>query len=248
MIKEFIKQVGTLPFRLMPSPLRRRVIQLGLEASAAGAPAAGLRHLLTIDDDLTGLINQLALRYDGGVHAKHRLMKYHDFFVERIARGERVLDVGCGYGAVAYSIADRAGALVTGVDCSATSIADARRRFRHASLRFIEGLAPAGVPDERFDVVVASNVVEHIDDRVGFMTAIQRRVGASRWLVRVPMADRDWRVPLRRELGLCAFSDRTHFTEYTRASFDAEMRAAGFAVRSLQVNWGEIWAEVASDA
>ena len=244
MIKQFVKRVGTLPFRLMPALLRRRVIQLGLEASAAGSPAAGLRHLLTIDDDLTGLINQLALRYDDGVHAKHRLMKYHDFFVERIARGERVLDVGCGYGAVAYSIADRAGALVTGIDCSSANIAAARSRFRHASLRFIEGLAPCGVPEEPFDVVVASNVIEHIDDRVGFMTAIQRRVGASRWLIRVPMADRDWRVPLRRELGLCAFSDRTHFTEYTRASFDAEMRDAGLSIRCLQINWGEIWAEV----
>ena len=243
-MKQLIKHVGALPFRLMPSALRRRVIQLGLEAAASGSPAVGLRHLLTIDDDLTGLINQLALRYDDGVHAKHRLMKYHDFFVERIERGERVLDVGCGYGAVAHAIAERAGGLVVGIDLNSEHIATARRRYHDPTLRFIEGVAPADVPTERFDVVVASNVVEHIDDRIGFMTAIQDRVGPSRWLVRVPMADRDWRVPLRQELGLCAFSDRTHFTEYTRASFEAEMHDAGFAVRFLQVNWGEIWAEV----
>ena len=244
-MKRLIKQVGTLPFRLMPAAVRRRVIQLGLEAAAAGAPADGLRHLLTIDDDLSGIINQLALRYDDGVHAKHRLMKYHDFFVERIGCGERVLDVGCGYGAVAYAIADRSGAVVTGIDLDAQNVAIARRRYRHSALTFIEGVAPADVPAERFDVVVASNVIEHIEDRVGFMGAIQDRAAPARWLVRVPMADRDWRVPLRRELGLCPFSDRTHFTEYTRASFQDEMRAAGFAVRTLQVNWGEIWAEVA---
>ena len=244
-MKRLIKQVGALVFRLMPAGLRRRVIQLGFEAAAAGSPATGLRQLLTLDDDLAGIINRLALRYDNGVHAKHRLMKYHDFFVERISRGERVLDVGCGYGAVASAIAERAGAVVTGIDLDGENVAIARQRYRHPALTFVTGLAPADVPAERFDVVIASNVIEHIEDRVGFMTAIQDRVSPSRWLVRVPMADRDWRVPLRRELGLCAFSDRTHFTEYTRASFEAEMRDAGFGVRLLQVNWGEIWAEVA---
>jgi SAM-dependent methyltransferase len=244
-MKQLIKQIGTLPFRVMPAAVRRRLVQLGLEGAAAGAPADGLRELLTIDDDLAGVINRLALRYDHGIHAKHRLMKYHDFFVDRIARGERVLDVGCGYGAVSASIAERSGAIVTGIDLDSENVAAARRRYPHPGLTFIKGIAPQDVPAEPFDVVVASNVIEHIDDRIGFMTAIQDRVAASRWLIRVPMADRDWRVPLRRELGLCAFSDTTHFTEYTRASFEQEMRDARFAIAQLQVNWGEIWAEVA---
>jgi SAM-dependent methyltransferase len=247
-MKRLLKEAGALPFRMLPFALRRRFIQLALEATASGSPAQGLRGLLTIDDDLTGIINQLELRYDDGVHAKHRLMKYHDFFVERIRPGERVLDVGCGYGAVAHSIASRSGAVVTGIDFSRENIANARQRFPHPSLTFVEGTAPADIPDDRIDVVVASNVLEHIEDRIGFLGSIQGRTHAARWLIRVPMADRDWRVPLRRELGLFAFSDRTHFTEYTRASFEEEMRDAGFTVRSLDVNWGEIWAEVGRDA
>jgi SAM-dependent methyltransferase len=244
-MKHRIKQIAALPFRAMPAALRRRVVQLGLEAAATGPAAASLRELLTIDDDLAGVINQAALRYDNGVHAKHRLTQYHDFFVDRIGRGQRVLDVGCGYGAVSASIAERAGAIVTGIDLDADNVEIARRRYAHPGLTFVHGVAPADVPPAPFDVVVASNVIEHIDDRIGFLSAIQDRVVAARWLIRVPMADRDWRVPLRRELGLCPFSDTTHFTEYTRASFEAEMRDAGFAIRHLQVNWGEIWAEVA---
>ena len=77
---------------------------------------SAMRVLLRADDFLTKCINRLAIEYDGGVHVKHRLMKYHDFFVERISPGERVLDVGCGYGAVAYSVASRAGAVVVGID------------------------------------------------------------------------------------------------------------------------------------
>jgi hypothetical protein len=58
------------------------------------------------------------------------------------------------------------------------------------------------------------------------------------------MIDREWRVPLRRELGLFHFSDPTHHVEYTRESFEAEVREAGLRVVHLQVNWGEIWAEL----
>src|SRR5436309_14132633 len=107
---------------------------------------SAMRVLLRADDFLTKCINRLAIEYDHGVHAKHRLMKYHDFFVERIAPGERVLDVGCGYGAVAHSIAQRAGATVVGIDADAGNVVNARRRFPHASLEFIEGTAPGDVP------------------------------------------------------------------------------------------------------
>jgi 2-polyprenyl-3-methyl-5-hydroxy-6-metoxy-1,4-benzoquinol methylase len=159
-----------------------------------------------------------------------------------------VLDVGCGYGAVAASVATRAHARVTGLDMSRENIELARGRFTCPDLTFVVGKAPDQVPEARFDVVIASNVLEHIEDRTGFLQAIERRVGPSRWLIRVPMIDRDWRVPLRRELGVRYFSDPTHFVEYTRQSFDAEMQSAGFIVRHLQINWGEIWAEVVAGA
>jgi hypothetical protein len=58
------------------------------------------------------------------------------------------------------------------------------------------------------------------------------------------MFDREWRVPLRKELGLYYFSDPTHFIEYTRDSFEREMAEARLDIVHLQVNWGEIWAEV----
>jgi ubiquinone/menaquinone biosynthesis C-methylase UbiE len=244
-MKRFVRAFAALPFRMLPASLRRRAVQAGLTAAAARDPRAALRELLQIETDLHGIIDEAALAYGGGVHVKHRLMRYHDFFVDRIRAGERVLDVGCGYGAVAHSIATRARADVVGIDLEPANVAAARRMFTDARLSFVEGEAPRDVPSGRFDVVVASNVLEHISDRAGFLREIQRRAQPSRWLIRVPMVDRDWRVPMRQELGLFHFCDPTHAIEYTRQTFDAEMHAAGFAVRDQQVNWGEIWAEVA---
>jgi SAM-dependent methyltransferase len=247
-MKRLVRRVAAAPFRLMPPFARRRLVQVVLDAASSAPPAAALRELLLIDTDVTGAINEDALRYDHGVHVKHRLMRYHDFFVERLAAGERVLDIGCGYGAVAYSMASRTGATVVGLDMDPANVQSARVRFVHDRLSFAEGEAPHVLPEGRFDVVVMSNVLEHVEHRVRFLGEVQRRVGAARWLLRVPMFDRDWRPALRRELGLFAYSDPTHFTEYTRESFEQEMRDAGFAIHHLQVNWGEIWAEVAARA
>ena len=232
----------------MPDRLFRLGVRVALSAAARRAPPAALRTLLEIDRDLGGLIDETAMAYDGGVHAKHRLTAYHDFFVERVKADERVLDLGCGYGAVAHSIAARAHAHVTGVDLSAENIAKARAMFEHPRLTFVHGDALGALPREPVDVVVLSNVLEHIEHRAAFLREVQTRIRPARWLIRVPTIDRDWRVPLRKELGLAYFSDRTHFTEYTRASFEEELRAAGFRILHLQINWGEIWAEVVADA
>lgn len=232
----------------MPSALRHRVVRLALEATGRQAPARALRGLLEVETALDGLIDEAAAALDGGIHAKHRLTGYHEFFLARIRPGERVLDLGCGTGAVAYTLASRGGALVTGIDLAPANVAEAARRFAHPNLRFVVGDASRDLPPGPWDVIVASNILEHIEHRVAFLTAAQRATAAGRWLIRVPMIDRDWRVPLRKELGLFHFSDRTHFTEYTRESFEAEVAAAGLVVRHLQINWGEIWAELAPHA
>ena len=206
-----------------------------------------MRELLQIDTDVTGLINETAITYGGGVHAKHRLMRYHDCFVDRIRPGERVLDIGSGNGAVAHSVATRSSAVVVGLDLNEDNVASAQRMFPHSSLTFVVGEAPEDIPAERFDVVIMSNVLEHLERRVQFLRLIQERVSPRRWLLRVPMFDREWRVAMRKELGLYYFGDPTHATEYTQASFELEMQEASIKINELQINWGEIWAEVSYD-
>ena len=214
------------------------------------SPDTALPFLFRVADNVDMWLNSKAIEYDGQdqVHPKHRLTAYHDFFVDRIHPGDRVLDIGCGIGAVANSVAVRSGAYVVGLDLSEKSIEFARQNWRSPNLQFMVGDARYDLPDEHFDVVVLSNVLEHIEDRVDLLRAIQRKVTPGRFLIRVPLFERDWRVALRKELGLFYFSDPTHYIEYTVESFKAEMRQAGLNVTELQVRWGEIWAEVAPHA
>jgi SAM-dependent methyltransferase len=205
--------------------------------------AESLRFTLGLQDRIAVLDDQAAIRLDRGVHAKHRLMGYHDFFVKRIKATDVVLDIGCGNGAVTHDIAVRSGAAVLALDLLPENIALAKRDFSHPNVRYEVADATATLPAANITVAVLSNVLEHLADRPGLLRRISRLTGCRRFLIRVPLFEREWRVPLRRELGMEWRSDPTHDTEYTVESFDEEMRESGLETVHRETRWGEIWAE-----
>ncbi|MDH3692560.1 MAG: methyltransferase domain-containing protein [Gammaproteobacteria bacterium] len=209
-------------------------------------PKESLRLLLELEQALFFLTGSEACRYGLGLHPKHRHTKYHDFFCNRLSRGETVLDLGCGMGALAYDMG-RAGAIVTGIDLNEENINTARRRFSHKNITYIVGDVNGSVPEQTFDTVILSNVLEHLEDRVHFLRSVQQIVKPKRWLIRVPMYERDWRVPLMKELGVDYRLDATHCVEHTRKEFAAELGRAGLKLLDSEHAWGEIWSEVVTE-
>jgi 2-polyprenyl-3-methyl-5-hydroxy-6-metoxy-1,4-benzoquinol methylase len=212
-------------------------------------PDEGLRFLFNLDRRTYHLEGKLAILYGEGVHTKHRHMRYHDFFVQRVERGERVLDVGCGHGELAQDVAARAGAVVFGMDINEKSIAVAKERHAHPDVTYQVGDVLHDLPDDaRFDVIILSNVLEHLPARPDFLRQLVERYIPKRLLIRVPCYDRDWRVPLQEELQIDYRLDPTHEIEYTQAVFKEEIEQAGLEIIELQVIWGEIWATIAGFA
>jgi SAM-dependent methyltransferase len=86
----------------------------------------------------------------------------------RVARGGRplhVLDFGCGTGRGVAAPFAAAGDQVHGVDAHADSIEHARREHVRPNLTFaVETADDLRRRDARFDVVVCSEVLEHLDD------------------------------------------------------------------------------------
>jgi SAM-dependent methyltransferase len=214
-------------------------------ATIRAQPDSGkaMRELLEVYADAYYGIDRGAIDYDGGVHAKHRLTGYHDFFVERIHSDERVLDVGCGKGELAYDVAERAGATVVAIDRAAWALEFARTHFTHPRVTYVQSDALAYEADGAFDAAILSNVLEHIGPRFELLRSLRERAHVGRLLIRVPMIDRDWVVPLRRELGLSYFSDPEHEVEYTPDVLRAELDAAGWMMGEPTLLWGEIWVE-----
>ncbi|WP_042379700.1 class I SAM-dependent methyltransferase [Streptacidiphilus melanogenes] len=123
-----------------------------------------------------------------------------DFSRFPIAPGDRVLDLGCGGGRHAFEVYRRGGRVVA-LDQNADEIREVRKWFAAMEL---EGEAPAGAsaiavegdalnlpfPDDSFDKIIISEVMEHIPDDKGVLAEMVRvlRPGGSiaitvpRWL------------------------------------------------------------------
>ena len=93
-----------------------------------------------------------------------------------VAPGTRVLDVGCGVGRWSRLLAAR-GALVTGIDLSATMVEQATRRAAQGGLsercRFLVQDTAALKTSERFDLVLGVTVLQHILDPGSLRAALQ---------------------------------------------------------------------------
>ncbi|HEX4011418.1 MAG TPA: class I SAM-dependent methyltransferase [Solirubrobacteraceae bacterium] len=95
------------------------------------------------------------------------------FALANVSRGERVLDLGSGAGELTAALA-AADAVTVGVDIAEAALA--RARADHPGLDFrlteIDGELPFA--DGSFDVVWASEVIEHVADTARWLSEIRR--------------------------------------------------------------------------
>lgn len=107
-------------------------------------------------------------------------------FVERViatARPATILDVGCGAGTyLTYPIAKRFPSVhVVGVDSDEVSIAFARQSYPLPNLEF--QMLDLLNSEARFDLIVASEVIEHVEDPQEFLSSLKSRLNPGGSLI-----------------------------------------------------------------
>jgi SAM-dependent methyltransferase len=157
------------------------------------------------------------------------LQQRRRFLLDRVGPGDRVLDIGCGEGAFCAALAD-AGARPVGAEIAPEPIDRARRR--HPGLRFelVEPHGPLPFEDASFDVVWASEVIEHVADTARWLSELRRVLGGGgRLLVTTPWHGRAFALGLALR-GLEAHFDPTgqHLRFYTRRSLRTLLEDFGF--------------------
>jgi len=160
-----------------------------------------------------------------------------DFEKFPITKGEKVLDMGCGFGRHAFALL-RQGADVVALDCSQDEVAEGTKWFAAMELA---GEVPAGAgaiavrgtayglpfADGTFDAIVAAEVLENLpDDRLAMAELVRVLKPGGRLAVTVPR----W-FP---EKVCWTLSDAYHEVEgghvriYTRRRLVDRLTAAGF--------------------
>jgi ubiquinone/menaquinone biosynthesis C-methylase UbiE len=111
---------------------------------------------------LMRILESAPSRYELGIRllTLGRLEKAYDRLASRIVRGQRVLDLGCGTGALTLRAAQR-GAKIKGIDINAQMLEIAWQRVREAGLTETVNLVEMGVAEldseetESYDAVMS---------------------------------------------------------------------------------------------
>lgn len=207
-----IKSILARLTHIVPIIFYQRLISNAISARIFNSkPKQALQLLLEIDNTCYHLLGKHSIAYGQGKHIKESFTNYTDHMIElALMHKGPYLDVGCRWGHISGRLASKTSDTVCGVDIDEAVISVARATYRESNLHFEVGDATtiniAGV----FNTIILSNVLEHIAERTAFLLKLRHVYNPNTILIRVPNFERDWRVPLKRELGIDYRLDKTH--------------------------------------
>ena len=158
-----------------------------------------------------------------------------------IPAGSKVLDLGCGSGALGQYLAETRSCVSDGVTWSEAEAAHARPHYRHVHVADLETAdLPTLFAGERYDAIVCADVLEHLRHPESVLAAARNMLSAEgRLLISVPNASYSGLIAellkgefKYRKEGLL---DETHLRFFTRRSLVRFMTEQRWAIDTLEV-------------
>ena len=119
--------------------------------------------------------------------ARRRILA--DAIEAHVPAGACLLDIGCGTGANIAGLGSRYECV--GIDASESALSYARTAY--PDIRFVRASHPGQTPDLRGDAFLLSDVLEHIDDDIGFLESWCSLLAPNGHVfITVPAADVAW--------------------------------------------------------
>ncbi len=157
------------------------------------------------------------------VHSRNRLFKRIVRKHLNASSGTSLLEIGCGTGEFIRNISDTENLNITGSEVYLKGLAIAKKKL--PEVEFIQLDVTQGIIDARFDMIVAFDVIEHIDDDIAAISNIYEMLKVGGTLV----------VSVPQHMLLWSRLDEIvkHKRRYSRPELVAKLQANGFAIGYL---------------
>jgi SAM-dependent methyltransferase len=165
------------------------------------------------------------------------------FILEHIDEKSNVLDLGCNLGDISFIIAQKANKVV-GVDYNEVAISLARNRYKKDNLDFYFGEAIEYLKhsNERFDILILSHILEHLDHPKDFLETFKDSF--DKIYIEVPDFDRNYLNHYRKELDLkLLYSDDDHISEFDRDELKEILKSCNMEIICDEYRYGvmKLW-------
>ncbi|MGI8469847.1 MAG: class I SAM-dependent methyltransferase [Pyrinomonadaceae bacterium] len=170
----------------------------------------------------------------------------YDFILNFIQPEHLVLDLGCARGEITSTIAEKAKSVV-GVDHNQELIDIAQKNHRRENLKFLcmDAIDYLKNTDEKFDILVLSHILEHIDEPQAFLEKFKN---FFRYIyVEVPDFDGTPLNHYRKDLNLSLiYSDDDHVSEFDRYELQDLLKQCNLRILRSDYIFGlqRYWCEV----
>lgn len=159
-----------------------------------------------------------------------------EFVFEEIAKGSRVLDLGCWTGRLGEKLKKEKGCFVAGVDIDKTALKITGKRLDfvcQADLDFPETLKRK--IRGKFDYVVLTDVLEHLKNPENLLVELKRFLNTNSLLIASIPNIANWTVRLSLLLGKFDYEetgilDKTHLRFFTQRTAQKMFENSGFSV------------------
>ena len=168
------------------------------------------------------------------------------FILDKISTDHQVLDLGCKYGVISDYIAKKAKKVV-GIDYDSDAIKIAKETYQRENLDFEVGEAYDYLMQDnlKFDVMILSHVLEHLDDPKDFI--LKFKDFFQYIYIEVPDFDKHYLNQYRLDMGnSLIYSDNDHITEFDRLELRDLIKSCGMKIIDEQYRFGvqKIWCSV----
>jgi ubiquinone/menaquinone biosynthesis C-methylase UbiE len=198
---------------------KKRSFLVSLVYRLSALPFASKEKKLRLFLNLEWIFDRLALEYSYKIykpeeHPSRQFTK--SFLLKHIEPGFSVLDLGSNSGDLSNIVAEKAKRVV-GIDFDESLVNEAKRKNSHPNLEFHHGEAYQFLETnkDKFDVLLLSHILEHLDDPKDFLNKFSRFFDYI--YIELPDFDKTYLNQYRKRMNLpLIYTDQDHINEYDR--------------------------------